>query len=366
MTEQPKNVHQAWLDVMRDVGAIGKDEKANAGTYSYQFRGVERTVNAVQPVLLRHGVTVVPIAMRADTYEYQTNKGKREEMARVTTRWLVTGPDGSHFEMESIGSASDGGDKAVVQAASVAQRIGLLQGLQIPTTSADDDPDHHHPERSAADEEAAKAGGWQDAAQRDAVWNATLAMAQALPRGAHDAVVLPWAKKVGLSPDTLTVALSEEWKAKIAEAQNPPSDPIPAPPTFDAEEAFTDLTARMRLLGSKDCQAIQDWLDAEGIITPAELTKDRAAEWFAKLSDVLGAAASASLDAPKEWKSDAERKRTFESLLERQGRLPEIVAADVIDWGRGVGLSEDLTADLAEEWLAKIIEAEFAAEAPFD
>lgn len=366
-------VYEAWLAVMEDVGAIGKDEKANAGSYSYQFRGVERTVNAVQPVLIKHGVTVIPFRMTADTYEYQTNKNKREEMARVTTTWLVTGPAGDSFQMQSIGAASDGGDKAVVQAASVAQRIGLLQGLQIPTADAESDPDHHHPERSnPADDDEAKAQGWQDAAQRRAVWEAILPTALALPGGAENPIVAPWAKEVGLSPSALTVEMSEAWKAKITEAQaadgakTEPAAELPLDDFATDEEriaAFEDLGGQMAHFHKNDYEAIEKWMNSMGLLTPMELTKALAAEWFDRISMVKQETPAAE---PKAWKSKAEAKRTWDSLLARQQALPDIIEADVIDWGRGNGLSKDgLTPELAEEWLAQILTAEAQAEAPF-
>lgn len=389
-------VQEAWLAVMRDVGAIDKSESANAGKFSYSFRGVERTVNAVQPVLIRHGVIVVPVGMRYETTEFVNGNNKREEEAQVTVDWLVTGPAGDSFTMQSIGSASDTSDKAVIQATSVAHRVGLLIGLQIPTVSGEDEPDHSHTERAAADDAAAVEGGWQDAAQRNAVWDAILATAQALPKDAHDAVVLPWAKEVKLDPSTFTVAQSDEWKAKIIEAAGtapgaeaseppPPSSPAASPQEPEAasstakssapsdfggfpsaevqQEAFADLTEKNRRLGTKDAEAMEAFLQDNGVSMPEKLTKALAAEWFARLSDVLGAAVAENPE-PRQWKSAAERKRTWKSLFERMNRLPEMNS--ISDWFDQSGFTEEsLTADESEEWLAKIAEAEFAAEAPY-
>lgn len=396
-TETIPTVHQAWLRVMADVGAISKQEKANAGSYSYAFRGVETTVNHVQPILIKHGVTVVPIGMSVETYEFTNARDRREEMARVTTRWLVTGPAGDSFTMESLGSASDTSDKAPIQAVSVSQRIALLVGLQIPTAAGEDEPDNHHTERmdpaeAAARDDAAKALGWQDAAQRQAVWDAVKAADAQVPQEARKAVIGPWAKEAGLSFEAFSVAMSEEWRAKIAEAtssasEEPPpatSSPAASPsetpaastpakssapsddgkPAFDPQAAFADLTEKSRMLTSKDAVELEKWLEENKILTPEELTRDLAREWFARLSDVLGAQVSGASAPPRQWKSAAERKRTWASLFDRMNALPEMLS--ISDWFDQSGYTEgDLTPAESEEWLAQIIEAEMSAEEPF-
>lgn len=398
MTDPIPTVHEAWSAVMGAIQNIGKEKSDGL---RYEFRGIEATMNAFGPVLREHKVAVIPSKA---TLEWRTLTSGQKNTAMleafVTSTYKVYGPAGDFFEMETIGQASDASDKAVAQAQSVALRIALLQGACVPT--GDPEPDTLHIDRSAEDD-VAKAGGWQDAAQRDAVWNAVLATAQALPQDYHDAIVLPWAKEVKLDPSTFTVSLSEDWKAKIAEAAKakaqedtdrqevvggqeaetpPPSSPAASPQEpgpagttagtsapsdgFDAEAAYADLNEQMRKLGSKDAQKIEKWLEEQKIISPEELTKNLAAEWFAMLSDVLGAAVSEETPTARPWKSKAEAKRTFESLLSRQQALPDALEADVIAWGREHGVKIDLDPQVAVDWQAKIIEAEFEAEAPFN
>lgn len=385
-------VFERWLAVMGDCQAIGKNEKTTGGS-KFSFRGVDTVVNAVGPILRKHGVFVAPSKASVEYRSFSSKSGTQMLEAFVTAGYTVYGAGGDSFTMEVVAQASDASDKATTQAMSVAQRTALLQGLTVPTD--DPEPDQHYVEREVVDEEAeatAREGGWQDTAQRNAVWEAVLTTAQALPQEAHDAVVLPWAKKVKLNPATFTVAISEEWKAKIAEAASPvanPEDvdngdgsPVPAAeqgivgdeepghdqttdPGFDGAAAWHDLDAKMSRLGGKDCDAINAWLKESGVLVPADTTKAIAAEWYAKMADVLGSEIDADPAAPRPWKSKAEAKRTFDSLTERQAKLPEMIVGDVKLWYEENGITKDLTREESEAWLARIIEGEFAASEPF-
>src|SRR5689334_415515 len=60
----------AWSRVMDDIRGISKNELYNAAGTRYNFRGVDRTVNAFAPVLRRHGVLVIPTAVQASYRDF--------------------------------------------------------------------------------------------------------------------------------------------------------------------------------------------------------------------------------------------------------------------------------------------------------
>lgn len=146
-------VYEAWGRVMDEVRSIGKDSR-NA-QQGFNFRGIDAVMDAVGPVLRKHGVTVVPIAIEHEAERYETAKGGKMVNRIAKVQFTVFGPRGDHFGGITYGEAADSGDKAMTKAESVALRTFLLQALMIPT--GDPDPDAESHERAAQARPAAKA-----------------------------------------------------------------------------------------------------------------------------------------------------------------------------------------------------------------
>lgn len=131
-------VQQALAAVMADVQAVGKTGRNTQQNYS--FRGIDAVVNAVGPILRKHGVLVLP---RLRSYEYGTVEvgAKRTPMGhvRVEVEYVFVGPEGDQLPTVAPGEAMDSGDKATPKAMSVAFRTALLQALALPTDEPDPD-----------------------------------------------------------------------------------------------------------------------------------------------------------------------------------------------------------------------------------
>jgi hypothetical protein len=142
-------VQQAWARVMADVQSISKaDQRSDTGG-RYNFRGVDRVVNAVGPALRRHGVLVLPTRIIEIEYrESRTTNNKVMQDIAVRVQWTVIGPKGDQLPpMESAGQATDTSDKGTAKAVSVAQRVLFLTALHIPTQDPDVDRGHERGER---------------------------------------------------------------------------------------------------------------------------------------------------------------------------------------------------------------------------
>lgn len=152
-------VHVAWARVMADVQSITKSDRRDDTGGHYNFRGVDRVVNAVGPALRRHGVLVIPTRVLEVTYrEARTSKGNVMQDCTVRVQWTVRGPEGDDLPpMESAGQATDTQDKSTAKAMSVAQRVLFLTALHIPTNDPDVDRGH---ERGSAP--APKASDYRD------------------------------------------------------------------------------------------------------------------------------------------------------------------------------------------------------------
>jgi hypothetical protein len=143
-------VHVAWSRVMGEIRKIGKHDKYNAAGTRYDFRGVDRTVNAFAPVLRKHGVLVLPVSVEPSYRDTKTSKGNAMHECTVRVRWMVMGPAGDTLPqlLESAGEALDSMDKSSAKAQSVALRVLLLTAGMVPT--GDPDPDSVNVERGEA------------------------------------------------------------------------------------------------------------------------------------------------------------------------------------------------------------------------
>ena len=133
-------IHEALAAVMADVKAVGKSGFNNQQKFS--FRGIDGTLNAVGPVLRKHGVIVVPEVLnveRGDVLVGRNNTRMGHVLVTVRYRWY--GPGGDCIDSVTIGEAMDSGDKAASKAMSVAFRTAMIQTLALPTDEPDPDED---------------------------------------------------------------------------------------------------------------------------------------------------------------------------------------------------------------------------------
>lgn len=149
MSETTKpSIIEALTAVKADVGAVGKGDRNTQ--QGFMFRGIDAVLNAVAPMLIKHGVVAAPIKTVAEYGTVEVGQ-KRTPMGhcRVTVTYRFHGPAGDYIDAEVPGEAMDSGDKATAKAMSVAYRIALLQALSLPTDEPD--PDSHSYERSPLD-----------------------------------------------------------------------------------------------------------------------------------------------------------------------------------------------------------------------
>lgn len=127
-------VHTAWSRVMADVQSVGKGDRFSAtGQGTYQYRGVDRVLNAVGPALRRHGVMVIPVATEANYRDVLTSNNKKMRECTVTVTYSIRGPKGDEMPAQSCGESMDTGDKGTTKACTVAYRNFLIIALSIPT-----------------------------------------------------------------------------------------------------------------------------------------------------------------------------------------------------------------------------------------
>lgn len=138
MIETPL-IFDAINKVMQEVGAIGKDSKNQQ--QGFKYRGIDAVMNALNPVMVKYGVFVVPTVLEQTREERTTGKGGLLIYSILKVRFRFYTKDGSYVETTVIGEGMDAGDKASNKAMSVALKYAAFQVFMIPTEELMDDPD---------------------------------------------------------------------------------------------------------------------------------------------------------------------------------------------------------------------------------
>lgn len=140
-------------EAMREIRAVGKDSVNE--TQGFKYRGIDAVMNALNPVMSKLGLFIVPEVLeqvREDrettrTVFDKTNKCNKDVKSLIKysilkIRYTLFAPDGSNVSCVVIGEGMDGGDKASNKAMAVGLKYACFQIFMIPTEEmAHDDPD---------------------------------------------------------------------------------------------------------------------------------------------------------------------------------------------------------------------------------
>jgi len=143
MNDRPSGqIYQLLPRAAADIGPVAKSRKNSQQNYS--FRGIEDVMNAVNPVLARHGISTVPRVTDLRRDEKATQKGGQLTVTVLTVDYYFFAPDGSCVVATVVGEGMDSGDKSANKAMSAAFKYAVGQVLNIPfevVDSEDDDPE---------------------------------------------------------------------------------------------------------------------------------------------------------------------------------------------------------------------------------
>lgn len=140
------NIYESITALMQEVEAVGKNDK-NA-QQGFMYRGIDSVINAMQPLLAKHKIFVVPEVLEQQREERQTSRGGNLIYSICKIRFTFYAEDGSSVSAVVIGEASDMSDKATNKAMSVAFKYALFQVFCIPTEEMKD-PDADYNEIAA-------------------------------------------------------------------------------------------------------------------------------------------------------------------------------------------------------------------------
>lgn len=121
------------LAVKKGIGSIGKDQK-NTGQ-GWNFRGIDDFMNALHPILNKHGVGILPSVVQHSEPKFITNEktNRTSKNTQITIKYTFFAEDGSTVDIVMPAEGVDSGDKGTNKALSAAFKYALMQGFCVPT-----------------------------------------------------------------------------------------------------------------------------------------------------------------------------------------------------------------------------------------
>ena len=119
-------IYKAINNIMTELKPIPKDKttKAESGSdFAFKYRGVDDVMNALQPLLAKHGVIIIPQVLGSNLEPVIIEKKgytvtKWRALMQIKHIWAHT--DGSFIESITVGEGLDNGDKASNKAMAIA------------------------------------------------------------------------------------------------------------------------------------------------------------------------------------------------------------------------------------------------------
>lgn len=139
------NIYESITALMQDIPAVGKEKRNKEQGFLY--RGIDDVMNALQPLLTKHKIFVVPEVLEQKREERMTKNGKGLLYSLLTIKYTFFAEDGSSVSAVVVGEGMDMADKASNKAMAVAFKYAMFQVFCIPTEEMDD-PDGETPDPS--------------------------------------------------------------------------------------------------------------------------------------------------------------------------------------------------------------------------
>jgi hypothetical protein len=137
-TRDDTSVHEAMRRVAYDIGRVGVGKHGRNRDQGYDFRGIDDLLNALSPILSRHGVIIVPKVIGQEYSERATQRGGVQMIATLTVEYEIFGPKGDSVTARTVGLGMDTSDKATNKALSGAFKYLLWQVFALPQVGFND------------------------------------------------------------------------------------------------------------------------------------------------------------------------------------------------------------------------------------
>lgn len=234
-------VYERMIEIIGELPAIGKTQQNRE--QGFMFRGHDDVMNALNPLLAKHGVFIVPDVIERVVSTRQTSRGSTMYEVNLHVRFTFYGVEGDSFVASGWGEGTDMGDKATNKAMTGAFKYVVAQTFALATAEASDAD-------ASSPEETTRTG-----------------------------------------PTTDTAPTSREGRQRSAQAVefNPARDLLPTAIKVTNEEDATALQLAQRDL-LPDHNWVEEWKRMMQHLfgkTEAELTPAQWGEWWKRLANAI-------------------------------------------------------------------------------
>jgi hypothetical protein len=126
-----KLIYEVLPKIIGEVAPISKERHNKQ--QGYAFRGVDDVYSALNLLLAKHGVSIIPSMVEQSEIVTDSKSGGKLFRVKLTVDFHISASDGSEVVARVPGEAMDSGDKATPKALSVAYKYMAFQVFCIPT-----------------------------------------------------------------------------------------------------------------------------------------------------------------------------------------------------------------------------------------
>ena len=133
-----KAILTALCAVQKDLAQAGIAKNDTNTFDKYKFRGIDAVLNALAPILSKHGVIIMPSVTSSEIRQVTSSQGKPQQHAKVTVDYTLYCEQGESITHSFVGEGMDRGDKAINKACTAAYKYFLFEAFCIPVEGTPD------------------------------------------------------------------------------------------------------------------------------------------------------------------------------------------------------------------------------------
>lgn len=134
--EDKRTIHERMVAIIDELPAIGKTRENKE--QRFMFRGHDDVMNALNPLLAKHGVFIVPNVIGRTVSTRTTNRGSTMYEVNLHVEFTFYGLLGDSFTASGWGEGTDMGDKATNKAMTGAMKYVVAQTFALATAETSD------------------------------------------------------------------------------------------------------------------------------------------------------------------------------------------------------------------------------------
>ncbi len=126
-----RTIHERMVAILAELPAIGKDTRNPQQDFMY--RSHDDVLNALNPLLAKHGVYVIPEVIEREVAHRTTSRNSTMYEVNLLVRYSFIAEDGSWIAASAWGEGTDMGDKSTNKAMTMAFKNVLAQAFAVST-----------------------------------------------------------------------------------------------------------------------------------------------------------------------------------------------------------------------------------------